>query len=198
MPEYRTMTRVIIEEIPPGGLHLELNENVAGHPFYAALDDSTLSDYTRVRFLAPLKVALTLRRIRGMVEMSGRLRSRIAALCSRCLIPLEIELDSRFQLMYARRPGAEARPSMQKEIELTTEDVGLMLFDGDVIDIRQGIYEEALAALPLKPLCRDDCQGLCPHCGVDLNRQACHCAQETVDPRLVKLKQLKREDPPEK
>jgi len=186
------LTRIKIDEIPPAGLRLQLNETVAGNPRYSGLEASA-----DIAFLSPLQVEVVLVRIREMVEMSGLLRSRIATVCSRCLIPLEVDLEARFQLMYARRPGLEADHSLQKEIELTTEDVGLMLFDDDMIDISQGIYEEALAALPLKNLCHDDCRGLCLNCGADLNREACCCTKEHIDPRLAKLKGLILKNLPE-
>ena len=179
--------KINVEEIPPGGLRLVIHEEVKDNPQYAALEDSEEINYT-----APLHVELILMRIREIVEMTGRLKSRIATTCSRCLADLAVDLENRFQLVYTRRPGTKARPSMQKEIELTTEDVGLMLFDGEVIDIGPGIFEEALAALPLKPLCRDDCRGLCPRCGADLNRENCRCRGKDVDPRLAKLLQLKK------
>ena len=183
----RTMISLVnLDEIPPGGLRLELSQPVAGNPHFGAL-----AEETEFEFIAPLEVQLTLVRIGNMVEMRGRLKSRVGAACSRCLAPLELELDAPFELIYARRPGAEERPCLQKEIELTTEDVGLMLFEGDTIDIRQGLYEETLAALPLKPLCSEACRGLCPTCGADLNNGPCHCTQDSLDPRLAKLLALK-------
>jgi uncharacterized protein len=176
-----------IDDIPAGGLGLELDEILA--------DDPVLKDLAHtdgVTFIAPLQGSLTVTPIRGMVELAGRLRSRISTVCSRCLTSMDHDLDTRFHLMYARRPGVEAPASVQKEIELTTEDVGLMLFEGETIDLRQGIYEELLAALPLKPLCREECRGICPNCGNDLNREDCRCAQTDVDPRLAKLMYLKK------
>ncbi len=59
------------------------------------------------------------------------------------------------------------------------------------MDLSPLIREQVLLALPTRPLCQEDCRGLCPHCGINLNRSACGCRVETVDPRLEALRSLK-------
>ena len=63
-------------------------------------------------------------------------------------------------------------------------------YKDDVIDLGEVMREQFFLALPMKPLCRPDCKGLCPICGANRNRQQCECREEWVDPRLAGLKNL--------
>jgi uncharacterized protein len=67
-----------------------------------------------------------------------------------------------------------------EEIELTADDLGLISFEGDEIDLVDGIQEQVIMALPFKPLCREGCRGLCPQCGADLNLGDCACSEPPV------------------
>lgn len=64
----------------------------------------------------------------------------------------------------------------------------------DEADLAQAVLNEIWFHCPMQPLCRPDCRGLCPVCGVDLNQQSCSCARQEIDPRWEKLKSLKFED----
>jgi uncharacterized protein len=172
--------RIHLKEIPENGLTLEFEENVKHYPIFTEMKE--------FKFLDPLTVELQLRRADQSIEMKGRLKTRGIMTCSRCLKPFVQPLKSDFRLIYANRPQSIYHT---RETELSAEDVELILFDGEIIDTYQAIYEETLAALPSKPLCHPDCKGLCPRCGKDLNRGACQCKNEEVDPRLAVLKQFK-------
>ena len=63
-------------------------------------------------------------------------------------------------------------------------------YEFDVVDITEAVREGLLVAKPLQVLCKEECRGLCPVCGVDRNVESCDCDTDTVDPRLVALKQL--------
>ena len=71
------------------------------------------------------------------------------------------------------------------------EDVGVSFYRDDVIDLGDVIREQFYLALPMKPLCREDCKGLCPVCGVNRNREACSCDTTWVDPRMEPLRRLR-------
>lgn len=73
------------------------------------------------------------------------------------------------------------------EAELEPESFKL---GADVLDIAPFVREELIFQAPMKPLCHQDCKGLCPYCGIDLNQSACECGQRIVDPRLSKLQHL--------
>ncbi|MDO4732926.1 MAG: DUF177 domain-containing protein [Bacillota bacterium] len=65
---------------------------------------------------------------------------------------------------------------------------------GDAADLGPVIAGEIFFSLPMQPLCREDCRGLCPHCGINLNENSCSCREEEIDPRWEKLKDLLNQD----
>ena len=77
------------------------------------------------------------------------------------------------------------------EREIEEDDLTTAFYDNDEIDLGQLMREQFYLALPMKPLCRDDCNGLCPKCGTNLNPRPCDCKREWEDPRLAALKALK-------
>jgi uncharacterized protein len=79
----------------------------------------------------------------------------------------------------------------EEERELTENEVGLIPFEGDTIDLHDAIEQELVMALPLHPLCREECAGLCPVCGVDLNRQRCACTPPQLHGALAALRNFK-------
>jgi uncharacterized protein len=78
----------------------------------------------------------------------------------------------------------------QQAVELSEEDLDLSVFDGAVIDLDSLVREELLLAAPDQVLCQQNCQGLCPNCGVDRNLTACDCETAEMDPRWAGLKEL--------
>jgi uncharacterized protein len=100
-----------------------------------------------------------------------------------------MDVDEPFDLRYEPQPesGGEA------ERELGDEDFGAAYYSGDEIDLQQLIQERIYLALSMKPLCSEDCKGLCPVCGTNLNRGTCACDTHWEDPRLTALKALKKE-----
>jgi uncharacterized protein len=79
----------------------------------------------------------------------------------------------------------------EQERELQDEDVETSYYRDDQIDLNELMREQFYLALPMKPLCQEDCQGLCAQCGTNLNTGTCECHPEWVDPRLAALKELK-------
>ena len=69
--------------------------------------------------------------------------------------------------------------------------LGLAEYRDEKIDLGEVVREQLYLALPMKPLCQEDCKGLCPVCGVNRNRETCSCQQEWVDPRMAALAELK-------
>ncbi len=121
------------------------------------------------------------------VSFAGRIETRATLACSRCLEEYILPLDLPFDLFYTTAP--ETPPGDERRLD---EDmVTRVHIDGSRIDLRSILSEQVYLGLPLKPLCRPDCLGLCPRCGTNLNADACTCAEErTEDPRLRILKSL--------
>ncbi|MFQ5664703.1 MAG: DUF177 domain-containing protein [Terriglobia bacterium] len=135
------------------------------------------------RQAAPLQVDLEAELDGRDIRISGRFATRIEALCARCLVPVVHEVAPRFDLVY--RPVSSIR--RDDEIELGNEDTDVGFFTGDGLFLADVLAEQVNLALPMKTLCAPECQGLCAHCGANLNRERCHCGPRAVDPRLAPL-----------
>ena len=119
---------------------------------------------------------------------SGDIASMATLACSRCLEPYAMPLDMHFDLLYTAEPEDDDRGGETRVDEDSFTEVH---FDGAKIDLDSLLSEQIYLALPLKPLCREDCRGLCPRCGVNLNAGDCGCpAEKAPDPRLAVLKKF--------
>src|SRR5262245_59658616 len=119
---------------------------------------------------------------------SGDIATVATLACVRCLEAYGLPLNMHFDLLYTSRPEAQDRHGESRVEEDAFTEVH---FDGARIDLDALLAEQIYLALPLKPLCREDCRGLCPRCGANLNAGACGCPAERMpDPRLAALKKL--------
>lgn len=108
--------------------------------------------------------------------------------CNRCLKPVEQRVESAIDLVLVER--SRKREATADE-QLEAQELGLVEVDGGGFDSRPLIVEQVELSLPMKPLCREDCAGLCPQCGQDWNEGRCNCVRENVDPRWAALAMLK-------
>jgi uncharacterized protein len=152
--------------------------------------DALLRDEERLRLIEPADVAGQIRSSGRRAKVNGRLTSRVQVECDRCLKPVELPVDSQFDLEYVTPEDYQA----QQAVELTEDDLDLSVFDGEAIDIDDLVSEELLLAVPAQVLCKDDCKGICPVCGQDRNEVNCGCETATVDPRWAGLKELVNRD----
>ena len=136
--------------------------------------------------ITPLEMSGEVSRIDGGYALSGQLVYGGELECSRCLSAYPFQEDEAFSLlMYPRRPAAA------EETELAPEELDALFYDEPTVALAPIAEERVQVALPMKPLCRPDCQGLCAGCGNDLNLGPCGCAHESVDPRWEALKALR-------
>lgn len=130
-------------------------------------------------------VSLMIEKDADAVFVRGRLAARVPQQCGRCLEPytatVEPEIDARF-VPSPRRRG--------EEVELGADDLETDVYDNGVVDLNTLLETETTLLLPMKPLCRDDCRGLCPVCGGNRNLTACRCEVRVLDPRWAPLKLL--------
>jgi len=137
--------------------------------------------------LVPVNVRLegVLRAVGGSFRVEGRITADGSLACSRCLEPVAWRLSDSFEVEYRR-----THP-LDDEIELADEDLDVAFLDSDVLDLAEVAAEQLLLALPMRIVCHDECAGLCPRCGANLNREgACNCVDE-VDPRWEALREIK-------
>jgi uncharacterized metal-binding protein YceD (DUF177 family) len=125
------------------------------------------------------------------VHVRGRLEGSTEVECSRCLDRYPIALSQQLDLFFL--PQAKGEPEAQEEdVELSDRDVVVGYYAGDQLDLGEVVREQVLLAVPLKPLCREDCLGLCPRCGKNRNAGSCGCPpdEEPGDSRLDPLRKL--------
>lgn len=138
---------------------------------------------------------------RGSAEtyhLRGQLTAHLEMLCARCTEPVDLALsvpvDLRFVPAAVEKAGVRSSPSSTDDDddgrEMGEDDPSLVLYDEPRIDLAQMAREQCYLAMPMKPLCRPDCQGLCPECGTNRNTGTCSCESRWEDPRLAVLKSL--------
>ena len=139
------------------------------------------------RIVAPVHLAFEIHKDKEKFRLVGTVRSELELPCSRCLEPFRLPVDQGFDLRY--HPQSEA--STEGETEVADEDLETSFYRDEQIDLNELVREQFYLALPMKPLCREDCKGLCPQCGTNLNTDTCACEPAWEDPRLAALKQFK-------
>jgi uncharacterized protein len=144
-------------------------------------------DFTVV---APITLAFDIFKDKLQFRLVGRVRTTLELPCGRCLEPFTTPVDQTFDLRY--QPHTENKGEGEREIE--EDDLTTAFYDGDEIDLGHLMHEQFLLALPMKPLCREDCKGLCVVCGTNLNTGSCDCKREWEDPRLAALKALQTQN----
>src|SRR5574337_1410111 len=162
-------------QIPPEGLDLEVCEE----PCWEGTEGLWLS-------LAPVQASLHLEREGNGVLASGVFSTTAVVPCSRCSEPMSAPISDSLTVLYtvaSEAFGAE-------EVELSAAEMDIDVMRDDRLDLTELLRENVLLSLPLQPLCRADCRGLCPHCGVNLNERSCQCRAHEGDPRLLPLQHL--------
>lgn len=143
--------------------------------------------------LAPLSAldgAITMTRTGDGILVKGALHTTIEVACRRCLelfaTPLRFNLEEEF------KPTIDITTGVK--VPLLEDGEPATRIDGHhILDLSEVIRQDLLLTLPMYPVCRSKCKGLCPHCGQNWNEAPCACSLEEIDPRLAVLKQLLEE-----
>jgi len=138
------------------------------------------------RIEAPVTVAASYYRAGTEVFFDGELIATMHATCARCAEEFSTPTARPFHFILAPRVLFD-----DADGAADADTAGYAHYDGDVIDLGPLIREEMLLGLPTRALCREDCRGLCPRCGANLNEGACRCTQPPGDSRLAVLRTLK-------
>ncbi|OXS52578.1 hypothetical protein B1A99_33190 [Cohnella sp. CIP 111063] len=129
--------------------------------------------------LSPLEYELTANAADDLIIVKGRMSCDVRMQCSRCLEPVEEKIEVPFeeQFRIVAEEEEEASEDVEEAVPVTEER----------IDLAPYVMEEFVVQLPYAPLCSEDCKGLCPECGTNLNEQSCGCNTEKIDPRMAAL-----------
>jgi len=145
--------------------------------------------WATVRFPSPVQVDVTYYRSGREIFFHGSLKGAARAECGRCLEDCGFIIEKSFDFVLTPDP----LPT-NKNMELTADEMGLSFYTGEDIDLSPFVREQTLLALPLRPLCSDNCRGLCPDCGAELNRTTCGCTSPG-DLRMAVFRNLRPDRP---
>jgi uncharacterized protein len=121
------------------------------------------------------------------IRLNGEVSTTIELPCARCLEPVVHNLARSFDLLY-RPQGSDAG---QEDMSVTATEAEIGYYKGGGLLLEDALREQVLLAVPIKAICREDCKGLCPHCGKNLNLEQCNCADPAEDVRWEALKDLR-------
>ena len=115
--------------------------------------------------------------------------------CSRCLEQFSLPVTGSLEEKYL--PAVDVESGRPIKRDATEEDDDAFQVDANhLMDLTEPVRQALLVSLPIKPLCREDCAGLCPQCGANLNEGPCDCPRESTDNRWAALQELRIEDFP--
>lgn len=175
-----------VDAIKDQGLTRQASES---HEHFPVLDE--LHGQGEVRFEKPLDIRVAVRRLDEMIVVEGEVETAVRFQCCRCLEGFCQQLRVEFAVTYVRHTHTVVEDEAEGEVELQAEDLGLVPFEGDEIDLSEAIQEQVIMALPIKPLCKEGCRGLCAHCGANLNEGDCGCHVQDFGGKFAALKDFK-------
>lgn len=178
--------RIRVDEIPEAGRTLHLRwDNAQLAPYVPEGDPFDL------RLERPIHVELEIRKLPDHVRIRGGVAGPLSLSCHRCLVRFEWRLDEAVDVFLFPQEQAPR----EEETELEIDELDYDFFDGEVIEIDQLIAEQVFLALPFKVLCSENCRGLCPRCGANLNEEPCRCAAGEGQSPFAALMQLRERLP---
>jgi uncharacterized protein len=140
----------------------------------------------RVTLTEPASVNGKVRKSRNEVFVNGHIDTRAQVECDRCLQQVQLPVSVDFELEYI----TESDYQSSQVVELGEAELAVAVFDGQTLDVDEIVKEQILLAVPTRMLCREDCKGICPECGIDRNTGECNCVTDNIDPRWAALKNL--------
>jgi uncharacterized protein len=172
--------KINIVTIPEEGLSFVLSED--GEWFKGCVQERDYPDFSLQKFDVNCRISI----ISSTVFIKGNLSVLLNVYCSRCLENANLSAAGDFA--YTLIP---AKNETEKERELNAEDLEIGYYDGEFVDLTPLICEQIILQIPIKALCREECKGLCPQCGANLNTASCNCQRGFVNERMAVLKDFK-------
>ena len=158
---------LIVKEFTEGELNVDNDISVLLRPVHSEFQVSLLGE---------------------QIHVKGVLATDVEFTCSRCLKSLRNSIEKKFALDYRPDPMVEERA----EFSLTNTDLDIGFYRDQRLDLSALISEQVVLEIPMKPVCHEECKGLCDQCGADLNEGDCDCKPRSVDPRLAVLERLRK------
>lgn len=165
--------KIEVFEIPEEGLNIEVEE-------LPKLED--------IKIIKPFKAVMRVEKKGNEVFIKGIVNGDLELQCSRCLKDYVMPIKTIFEITY------HPVEILNKEelVELKKDEMEVDFYREGLIDTEDIIRDQILLNIPMKPLCSENCKGLCPVCGIDLNEFKCQCEKKDIDPRFAVLQSLLR------
>lgn len=138
----------------------------------------------------PAHGRITLNKAGRSLRVQGDATFRFTEPCARCLTEVDLSERARFDLTKLLGP----EPDRPRTHEVRDDEVDEDYLGEPEIDLNRVVLEQVALELPQRVLCSEDCKGLCPQCGANLNQETCRCATQAVDPRFALLAKLREDD----
>ncbi len=135
--------------------------------------DSLEFNGQNINFTSPMHLQGSIKNINGLLYLTLECSADYTSLCGRCLDPVDSKLDFSIKEVFSKTES---------------ENDDIIILDSNEIDLKEIAEQGFYCALPIAVLCSEDCKGLCPSCGVNLNKDTCDCETDDIDPRLIALK----------
>ncbi|HKM01318.1 MAG: DUF177 domain-containing protein [Tissierellia bacterium] len=158
----------IKEFLSSDAMSLKVNENLV-------IDDKEFLEQTHLHKNVLLNGEIF--KIEGSVIFTGTINYTFTDECARCLKEFGNVVESKFQALIVQHEDKES------------DEIQLVMIDG-IVKMDEPIKQLIYLSMPMKSLCKQDCKGICPNCGVNLNDEKCQCENDLTDPRFDELKDL--------
>lgn len=145
--------------------------------------------FTDLSLVNKVVVNVRLTNMGNYINVQGEIQFELALECIRCLSSFVLPAKTIFEVDYYQKISL-VEPA---EMALTEKDLRMAYYTDDRIDLMEEIRQDIILAIPVKPLCQEDCQGLCPSCGQNLNIGKCNCQEEDISSPWNSLKKLLEE-----
>lgn len=151
--------------------------NTVSIPFSETLDLREETLYGAKPFQSPVQISGEVSNESGVLRLKGTIKTIYSTACARCLKPLDILLTAETDMILSDDPETE-------------EEDDLFVLTGDSVDPADVLVPALILQVQMTYLCKEDCKGLCPHCGADRNVTDCDCNKKQIDPRFAALRAL--------
>jgi len=165
------MIKIKISNLANGGYDFDFNGNIS--------DLEIPEPYT-----GKFRTTVVLNKFDNQIILDAETFIHADLICDRCARGFQSEINSRFKLVYLFRLKFDGS-------ENEKEDVVYLHPETDKIELDDDIRDYAILAVPMKKLCSEECKGLCPNCGKNLNDGPCNCTKEAIDPRWEPILKMK-------
>ena len=173
-----------IDDIKNKAVVLAAEESVVAYT-----DLQSMVDAGECQFPEPLRLSFTAMKEYDHIRVAGNVETVVRLNCSRCLVEYDLPINSSFTIFYTKAAGMP----LDEEVELAEVDLISASYEGDEIDFAPEVTAQVITEIPFKPLCNEDCRGLCSKCGISLNESSCDCDRNGAGFKFSALKGIKIE-----